>query len=168
MMQIATLKRSAEFQRIRGGLRWSGPGFLIEGKARTAGVAGTPGGAEMPRFGFTITKKIGGAVERNRIRRRLKAVLRSMPVDAALSGFDYVIVARGPALDREFAVLTDDFRNALKHIRRGSERASKPAALDASQGPASGGGVPSPKPSRHNAPHDPNSKTSPSPTTRTR
>ena len=156
-MQIATLKRSPEFQRLRGGLRWSGPGFLIEGKVRGPGARVPPGGPTQPRFGFTVTKKLGGAVARNRIRRRLKEALRTMPPEFTLPGFDYVIIARPPAFDRDFAALTGDFRHALQHFQRASERAaasspnaaSSPTARDhASQGPAARGEVTKSAPKR--------------------
>lgn len=126
-MRICTLKRSAEFQRVRGGTRWSGPGFLIEGKARsekppTADSARAAGGVSCagPRFGFTVTRKLGGAVTRNRIRRRLRECLRLLPDATAAMDFDYVVVARSPAEARTFDDLGRDFQRAFAHMHRRS------------------------------------------------
>lgn len=132
-MRLCTLKRSAEFHRIRGGTRWSGSSFLIEGKARPvtqdlAAAAMSADGdgrkpvASMslsgPRFGFTVTRKLGGAVVRNRIRRRLREALRGIEDGLTDPRFDYVVVARKPAADIAFADLSRDFRRAFSHIHR--------------------------------------------------
>ena len=66
-----------------------------------------------PRFGFTITKKMGNAVTRNRIRRRLKAAFAAESRSAKLGACDYVIVARQAALDRPFDLLVGDVHRAL-------------------------------------------------------
>ena len=73
-MRLITLKRPAEFKRVRGGKRVAGPWFVIEAKARPAHAAGDTAAATAAtaRVGLTITKKLGGAVIRNRLRRRLK------------------------------------------------------------------------------------------------
>jgi ribonuclease P protein component len=70
-------------------------------------------GGDGPRFGFTITKKIGNAVTRNRIRRRLKAAFAAQTKDAKLGPRDYVIVARHAALDRPFDLLLGDVNRAI-------------------------------------------------------
>jgi ribonuclease P protein component len=120
-MPLETLKVRAEFQRIRGGSRVSMPTFLIEAKVRelVTSVAKKP---EMlvsgPRFGFTITKKIGGAVQRNRMRRRLKDAVGRLQSEFARPGFDYVIVARGRSLDCPFDALVADVRSALVRVHR--------------------------------------------------
>jgi ribonuclease P protein component len=120
-MPIVTLKVRAEFQRVRGGQRASFPTFLLEAKARdvaTSKHAGRPAPYVGPRFGLTITKKIGGAVQRNRMRRRLKDAIGRLQSDYALPGFDYVIVARGRSLDCPFDVLVADVRAALTTVHR--------------------------------------------------
>jgi ribonuclease P protein component len=69
-----------------------------------------------PRFGFTVTKQSGGAVQRNRIRRRLKEALRLLNPLPARPGHDYVIVARPEALDMPFLALQGDLIRALGKI----------------------------------------------------
>ena len=88
--------------------------FLIEGKPRAVACIGIAG----PRFGFTITKKIGQAHERNRMRRRLSHALRSLKTPPALENWDFVIVARRPALDTPFVTLVRDFNLALGRLSR--------------------------------------------------
>ncbi len=128
-MELVILKKRAEFQRVRGGQRWSGRGFLAEGKRREIAQAdGAPGdgaprdgapSSNVTRFGFTVSKKVGKAVERNRIKRRLKEALRLLPAELAPIATDVVVVARRPALDMDFADLTADVRAALARLKTG-------------------------------------------------
>jgi ribonuclease P protein component len=69
------------------------------------------------RCGLTASKKVGGAVERNRARRRLRAALAEiMPAGAAL-GHDYVLIARSATVRMPFALLKADMRRALQRLR---------------------------------------------------
>ena len=65
------------------------------------------------RFGFTVTKKVGNAVIRNRTRRRLKEAARLLLREQPLVGADIVLVGRDATRSRDFAVLRDDLRRAL-------------------------------------------------------
>ena len=136
--RLTTMRRRAEFQRIRGGIRWSGSAFLMEGKYR-AGMPEVTG----PRFGFTITKKIGKAHERNRMRRRLSHALRLVNVPTNLATWDCVIVARRAALDMPFDALVRDFTTALARLARNAHAPPKSASGDRS--------VTQPNPSPHKA-----------------
>jgi ribonuclease P protein component len=69
-----------------------------------------------PRFGFTVTKQSGGAVRRNRIRRRLKEALRLLDPLPARPGHDYVILARPEALGMPFLALQRELIRALSKI----------------------------------------------------
>ena len=109
--KLATLKRRPEFLRVRGGARWATPAFVLEARRRNR-----PEPAEAPRFGFTVSKKVGGAVERNRIRRRLKAAVRGILPDHARRDFDYVLIARRPALEAAFPALVSELVGALKRV----------------------------------------------------
>jgi ribonuclease P protein component len=122
--RIATLKRRPEFLRIRNGGRFATPAFVLEGKRREEGDQTSSAGG--PRFGFTVSKKVGSAVERNRIKRRLKAAVRDVVRDHARGDFDYVLIARRAALDAGFAALVSDLIKSLGrvHAKPGEGRRS--------------------------------------------
>lgn len=109
-MAIETLKKRAEFLRLRGGARFATPSFVLETRPAAAGAS-----AQI-RFGYTVTKKLGGAVVRNRIRRRLKAAVGLIAPSLARAGYDYVLVARPAAYDRVFAELKKDLERALQRV----------------------------------------------------
>jgi ribonuclease P protein component len=113
---VETLKKRAEYLRLRGGARFATPSFVLETRVREAGEARANGEDAGPRFGYTVTRKLGGAVVRNRIRRRLKAVVRLVAPRAALPNHDYVLVARLAALDRDFTELKKDLERALHRV----------------------------------------------------
>lgn len=68
------------------------------------------------RVGFTASRRVGGAVERNRARRRLRAAVRAVMPLHAEPGHDYVLIARKGTLHRDFAALTGDLEKALKRL----------------------------------------------------
>lgn len=70
-------------------------------------------GDDTIRIGFTATSKLGNAVKRNRIKRRLRAACREVMAKHAKSGNDYVIIGRFRALDRDFLSLIKDLKYAL-------------------------------------------------------
>ncbi|HEX2841424.1 ribonuclease P protein component [Hyphomicrobium sp.] len=125
MPTVATLKKRAEFLRLRGGARFATPSFVLETRPRlnVRDVAPAAG----PRFGFTVTKKLGKAVVRNRIRRRLKAAVALVAPGRAHSEHDYVLVARPAAFDRAFPDVKKDLERALQRVHH-------PAAAGKGQG----------------------------------
>ncbi len=108
---MTTLRKRRDFLALRGGRRASTPGFLLLGRDN-------PEAANAARVGLTVTKKLGGAVVRNRIRRRLRAAVREIFPQFAAPGADYVLIARPAAYDRNFGALLDDMKRALLRLRR--------------------------------------------------
>lgn len=124
---IARLKRRSEFLRVAGSGRKSvTPGLILQALARSGSADSPEGGA--PRIGFTASRKVGIAVERNRARRRLRAVVdQVMPLHAA-PGHDYVLIARTGTTGRPFAALAGDLEKALRQLgtyREAPARAGK-------------------------------------------
>jgi ribonuclease P protein component len=101
------LKRRAEFLRVASkGRKAATHGLVLQALDQPeAGPA---------RIGFTVTKKVGNAVVRNRTRRRLKEAARLELADHPLTGVDLVLIGRDSTRTRRFAELRDDFRRALR------------------------------------------------------
>ena len=111
-MALPTLKKRSEFLWVRNGRRWGAAAFVLEARPR-------PDAAEGPaRFGYTVSKKVGGAVQRNRIRRRFRALTAGLAPEQVRPGFDYVLIARSPAIDRPFADLKVDLDQALARVHQ--------------------------------------------------
>jgi ribonuclease P protein component len=122
--RVETLKRRSEFLRTRKGARAATPWFVLEAKRREEDAKAA---AEGPRFGFTVSKAVGKAVERNRIKRRLKAAVRDVVCEHARLDFDYVLIARRAALDVRFAALVADLAKALKRAHAAPGKPGKAA-----------------------------------------
>ena len=87
-------------------------------------VQARPRGDDQPlvRAGFTATKRIGGSVERNRAKRRMREAARLLLPEHARPGCDYVFIARGGVTTRPWSRLLDDVKTAL--IRLAADRES--------------------------------------------
>jgi ribonuclease P protein component len=107
-----TLKRRADFLRVAATRRrFVTPGFILQAAARPEPTDDAP-----PRIGFTASRKVGGAVQRNRAKRRLREIARALMPDLAKNGVDYVLIARQETGQRDFALLQEDLRRALTRI----------------------------------------------------
>ena len=69
------------------------------------------------RVGFTVTKKIGGAVVRNRMKRRFRALAREIVPAKGFAGADHVMIGRAKGVEREFALLRTELVQALDRLR---------------------------------------------------
>lgn len=103
MTQPRRLKKRREFLAAREGERRRGPLVLLEVLDRKAP-------AEAPRVGFTVTKKVGNAPVRNRVRRRLREAVRLAAAGEMKPGHDYVVVGRREVLGVEFSALQAELR----------------------------------------------------------
>ncbi|MGH6989203.1 MAG: ribonuclease P protein component [Stellaceae bacterium] len=112
MVALTRLKRRAEFLRVAAARRkWVAPGLILQAVPATESAA-----APEPRIGFTASRKVGGAVVRNRARRRLRAAVANvMPLHAA-AGHDYVLIARAGTLRRAYADLIGDLETGLRRL----------------------------------------------------
>jgi len=132
---LVRLKRREEFLRVAGARRkWVAPGLILQ--ARTAvtparGPLGKDGGGgpaaigEGFRVGFTVSRKVGNAVARNRARRRLRAAAAEVMPRHAKAAHDFVVIGRLGTLTRPYAALVGDLKTALRHLgayRGGPER----------------------------------------------
>ena len=70
------------------------------------------------RVGFTVTKKIGGAVVRNRMKRRFRALAREVVPTKGFAGSDHVMIGRARGVERDFGLLRNELANALDGLRK--------------------------------------------------
>lgn len=83
------------------------PGFVLLVRARDDGDAAM-------RLGITVTKKIGNAVVRNRMKRRFRALAREFLPELGLAGADHVLIGREGGVERDFGQLREELRKALR------------------------------------------------------
>lgn len=116
----ARLKKRRDFLHTAGGRKGHSALLTVQARARLEPVDG-------PRVGLTVTKKVGNAVERNRIKRRLREALRLGSGLPFAPAHDYVIVARRPLLSVPFAEIGSGLRYTLAKAQsaHGSGRAGR-------------------------------------------
>jgi ribonuclease P protein component len=104
------LRQRADFLAVANGARINSAAFVVQSRPRDDGGP--------IRVGFTVTKKNGTATERNRIRRRLRELVKRLNVITMRPHSDYVLVGRRAALNRDFATMLADLRSALHRLDR--------------------------------------------------
>ena len=105
---LVTLKRRAEFLRVADARRkFATPGLVLQSAPR-------PGGDL--RVGYTVSRKVGNAVVRNRAKRRLRAAAAIVLADHAVAGHDYVVIGREATPARPFPALRQDLETALRRL----------------------------------------------------
>ena len=96
----------------RTGARWVERGLVLQAAPRIDEPDELPA-----RIGYTVSKKVGNAVERNRARRRLRAAAAEVMPQYARPAIDYVVIGRHTTLSRPYARLVDDLKTALSRIK---------------------------------------------------
>ena len=87
------------------------PGFVLLVREREDGDPAM-------RLGITVTKKIGGAVIRNRMKRRFRALAREILPEQGFAGADHVLIGRAGGIERDFTALKAELSKALAKLRR--------------------------------------------------
>ena len=105
------LRQRADFLAAASGIKVPATAFVLQLRKRTDNGP--------VRIGFTVSKKVGNAVERNRVRRRLREIVRHSKKDRMQSGHDYVLVGRRAALTLPFDRIAQDFEGALRRAQTG-------------------------------------------------
>lgn len=106
----STMTKRSDFVAANAGLRVARPGFVLLAKAN---------GRQGMRVGITVTKKIGNAVVRNRMKRRFRALLREMLPEHGLADTDHVLIGRENGVERDFTLLRDELLAALGRAQAG-------------------------------------------------
>ena len=119
------LRQRADFLAVANGTRANSAAFVLQARGRDD---------DGPiRIGFTVTKKNGTATERNRIRRRLRELVKRLDVISMRPHSDYVLVGRRAALSRDFATMLDDLRSALDRLQRQTRDPVRPSQASSSE-----------------------------------
>ena len=104
------LTRRADFLAANKGLRVARPGFVLLAR---------PNGGEGLRYGITVTKRIGNAVVRNRMKRRFRALVREVLGQEGLPDTDHVLIGREGGIERDFTRLREELCAALARAKAG-------------------------------------------------
>ncbi len=127
------LTRRTDFRAAAAGLRASVGAFVVQARRRAE---------DGPvRIGFTVSRQVGNAVERNRVRRRLRELVRHSSPQSLRGGHDYVLVGRRAALQLPFGDMVREFDKALVrvHAREGEGTGGTPQRPLHEAGPSAGG-----------------------------
>ncbi|QGN54834.1 ribonuclease P protein component [Novosphingobium sp. Gsoil 351] len=109
---LAVLRKRSDFLAANRGLRVARAGFVLLVR-RDAADDGAM------RFGITVTKKIGGAVIRNRMKRRFRELVRELLPVHGIAGADHVLIGREGGIERDFALLRGELISALDRATAG-------------------------------------------------
>lgn len=133
------MSQRSDFLAANSGLRVARAGFVLLVKPN-----GGPNGGRGKRYGITVTKRIGNAVVRNRMKRRFRALLRDYLPELGLPDHDHVLIGRDKGVERAFFSLESELTQALKRAaagkgdpsRKGGSRRPARRSLSRSQSPS--------------------------------
>ena len=124
------LRQRADFLAAKQGSKAPASAFVLQARKRADhGPA---------RVGFTVSKQVGNAVERNRVKRRLREVVRLSAAEGMRAGHDYVLIGRRAALDLPFLRLLDEFERSLRRVHAGRAGAKRRGGQGAPPTPNAG------------------------------
>jgi ribonuclease P protein component len=110
LLMISVITKRADFVAANAGIRNARAGFVLLTR---------PNDGRGVRFGITVTKKIGNAVVRNRMKRRFRELLRAALPAQGLPDHDHVLIGRAGGVERDFVLLAEELIKALDRAREG-------------------------------------------------
>ena len=114
---LSTISKRADFLAANRGLRVARPGFVL---------LAHPNGGRGTRFGITVTKKVGNAVVRNRMKRRFRELLRAALPERGLADHDHILIGRDGGIERDFTALSAELDEALARAAAGKGDRRRP------------------------------------------
>lgn len=143
-IRLARLKRRADFLRVaHTRKKWATKGLILQIAPTRLPADSSSTDHHGGRVGFTASKRVGGAVQRNRAKRRLRAVADEILGAEAQHDFDYVLIGRTETLERSYDALCGDLRYALRKLKVSVSRPAQNTAQD--HGPLASDGAQVPK-----------------------
>lgn len=132
--------RRADFLAANRGRRAPMPGFVLLVRERGDGDP-------VMRYGVTVTKKVGGAVIRNRMKRRFRVLARELLPIHGVAGADHVLIGRDGGIERDFSLLRAELTKALGKVMSRPEGEGRPARPHHGRGKGPKRDAPAPRPS---------------------
>ena len=122
------MTRRADYLAANRGQRQTSPGFILLVHDRRDGDT-------IVRLGITVSKKVGGAVVRNRMKRRFRALAGALLPDLGIAGADHVLIGRRDGIERDFSALALELRGALERAarKRGKQTGTPPLRSSAGE-----------------------------------
>ena len=115
---LEVIRKRSDFVAANRGVRNAKPGFVLLTR---------PNEGHGKRYGITVTKKIGNAVVRNRMKRRFRELLWAALPEGGLPDHDHILIGREGGIERDFAKMADELEAALARAARGEgDRARGP------------------------------------------
>lgn len=107
--RLSVITKRSDFLAANRGKRVAMPGFVLL-------VHDRKDDDQQVRYGLTVSKKVGNAVVRNRMKRRFRELVRAILPDKGIAGADHILIGRQRGIERDFARLSDELTSALERI----------------------------------------------------